>query len=256
MKTSTTQPLTYETDKALSQYMLFHYGSDQDQLPFSFGPKNALNFPVRCVTECLDVADLPVHATALELGCAVGRSSFELSRYCEHVLSIDYSQNFITAAKHIQQKGKLEYQIVEEGTKIANRLARIPSGVHPERIDFKCGNAMDLSRVIDKFDVVLSANVLCRMPDPIAFLNVLPHLVASKGQLILISPYSWLDHFTPRSNWIDNQATGSVLDVIQEVLLDAFDLQRVFDMSFLLRDHLRKYEWGVSQATIWKRKTE
>ena len=94
----------YETDAALSQYLLFHYGAEEDLMPYSFGPKDALHFPVRCVEECLDLANLPKGAKALELGCAVGRTSFELSRYCQGVTAVDYSSAFIEVAKEIQQK--------------------------------------------------------------------------------------------------------------------------------------------------------
>ena len=32
----------YETPKLLAEYLLFHYGQDQEVLPWSFGPKDAL----------------------------------------------------------------------------------------------------------------------------------------------------------------------------------------------------------------------
>src|SRR4029079_2533806 len=44
----------YETDKLLAEYLLFHYGSAGEILPYEFGPQTALDFPMRCVTECID----------------------------------------------------------------------------------------------------------------------------------------------------------------------------------------------------------
>jgi 2-polyprenyl-3-methyl-5-hydroxy-6-metoxy-1,4-benzoquinol methylase len=35
---------------------------------------------------------------ALDLGCAVGRSSFELTRYFDRVVGLDYSARFIQVA--------------------------------------------------------------------------------------------------------------------------------------------------------------
>ena len=70
----------YETDRAVSEYLLFHYGRSEEVLPYDFGPVSALHYPVRCVSECLDAASLPASARALDLGCAVGRASFELAR--------------------------------------------------------------------------------------------------------------------------------------------------------------------------------
>lgn len=240
----------YETQKFLDQYLLFHYGSECDLLPFSLGPKDSLYFPIRCVTECLDLQVLPIHAKALELGCAVGRSSFELTRFCEKVLAVDQSRSFITAAQHIQQTGEVCYTIEEEADNRVERVAKLPENTRAERVEFRCCSVMELFQERCQYDVVLAANLICRLSDPTAFLKRLPELVVNGGQFIMTSPYSWLEEFTPQSNWIK----ADCLDHIQQVLEDSFELQRYFDMPFLMREHFRKYQWGVSQASIWKRK--
>ena len=239
----------YESQKSLSQYLLFHYGSERDQMPFPFGPLNSLQFPVRAVRECLDVQALAPHATALELGCAVGRSSFELARFCERVVAVDSSQAFIAAAKQIQQKGEMPYTLLEEGIQQAERLAQRPLDIDAERIEFLCHDVLEKMHELDPCHVVLAANLLCRLKEPRLFLSSLRHLVLKGGQLILISPYSWLEEFTPRSEWIQ----GAVIKSIQDLLEDSFSLIRTQDLPFILRDHFRKYEWGVSQASIWRR---
>ena len=43
----------YETDKLLSEYLMFHYGSHQDLLPYSFGPHDSLDFPKKCAEICM-----------------------------------------------------------------------------------------------------------------------------------------------------------------------------------------------------------
>ena len=42
----------YEQEKSVDEYMAFHYTSPSDYIAFSFGPKDALDFPVRCVELC------------------------------------------------------------------------------------------------------------------------------------------------------------------------------------------------------------
>ncbi len=37
----------YETDKAVAEYLLFHFGKPEDILPYSVGPKDALQFAQR-----------------------------------------------------------------------------------------------------------------------------------------------------------------------------------------------------------------
>lgn len=243
----------YESEQALSQYLLFHYGSDVDQLPFSFGPKDALHFPIRCVTECLDIEALPRDAKGLDLGCAVGRSSFELSKHCRHVLAIDKSHSFISAAQQIQQEIPVDYTIQEEAGRQSKCVATFPADVFPERVEFRCADVMSLENSEEKYDVILAANILCRLPDPRAFLNMLSLLMNPEGQLILISPYSWLEGFTPEQSWL-GKGNQKALEDIQEFLEPNFELQRTLDLPFLIREHLRIYQWGISQASLWKRK--
>lgn len=254
--TGATNDYRYEKEGILCQYLLFHYGSKKDQMPLDLNLQTALDFPARCVWECLDVKVLPKSSRALELGCSVGRSSFELSRYCESVLAIDSSKIFISAAKQIQETGQKEYALTIEGAQKQKRIALLPEGVRPEKIKFRCDDALNVSKKDFAFDVVLVANLLCRMSNPLALLTELPHLTAVNSQLILISPYSWSTEFTPLGNWLGGKESSqgkNSLDDIQNALRDYFDLKRVFDMPFLIREHARKYEVGISQATIWTR---
>lgn len=211
----------YEEKETLKQYLLFHYGSDEEVMPYPFGPRDALHFPVRCVTECLDFSLLPPHATALDIGCAVGRSTFELSRYCEKVIGVDISSSFIHAAQQIQKE--------------------LPEGVHPERVEFRCCDAMEFKE--GRYDVVLVANLICRLREPKAFLANL-HTLA-KGQLIILSPYSWQPEYTPPGNEVEG------LEGLKKILGKHFRLHKTFDLPFLIKHTPRHYEWGVSEASVW-----
>ena len=105
----------YETDKLLREYLLFHYGSAEEVMPWPDGPRAALEYPQRCVRECVNHGALPESARALDIGCAVGGSAFELARRCEEVIGIDYSLRFIEAAQQLAATGSLAYSHPEEG---------------------------------------------------------------------------------------------------------------------------------------------
>src|SRR3989442_1755835 len=117
----------YETDRALAEYLLLHYGAPGQVLPYAFGPSDAIQFPVRCIDECLEPWRLPPHAVALDLGCAVGRSSFELARHCERVLGLDHSERFIATARALQERGLGEFTYVEEGELTLRATAFVPA---------------------------------------------------------------------------------------------------------------------------------
>lgn len=248
----------YETERLLSEYLLFHYGTAEETLPFEGGPVSGLGYPIRCVTECVDLSILPEGARALDLGCAVGRSSFELARVCEQVVGIDYSNSFIAAAEKVRSGGSLKYNRRDEGDLHTVLVARRPEGVLPERVTFEQGDAMQPREGLGQFDVVLLANLIDRMNNPAACLDSLAALVRHGGQLVVTSPYTWMEEYTPRSKWLGGVQTGTgsqtTLDGLAGALDRHFELVRTKDLPFLIREHARKYQWSVAQASIWRRR--
>jgi putative 4-mercaptohistidine N1-methyltranferase len=247
----------YETDLLLDQYLLFHYGTAEDQLPYAEGPREALFYPIRCVSEFAPAIG-PVER-ALDLGCAVGRSTFELSKWAMVAIGVDLSGRFIAAADSVRETGSVEIRRLEEG-ELTTRLTRgLPSGLHPERCRFEIGDATDLRKDIGQFDLVLAANLIDRVRSPIRLLNSFRVMIRPGGHLILSSPYTWLEEFTPKANWVggrygSNGKAVSTLEELTKVLANDFDHLLTKDLPFLIREHARKFQWSVAQATVWKRR--
>jgi putative 4-mercaptohistidine N1-methyltranferase len=248
----------YETERLLAEYLLFHYGEDSEVLPWAFGPVEALRYPVRCVSDCFDTVSFTGSGRALDLGCAVGRSSFELARYFPEVVGIDYSRRFVAAASDLRDHGKLAYERIDEGELATSLVARVPSGIDARRVRFEQGDAMDLRADLGTFDAILLANLIDRLRDPRRCLARLPALIKPGGQLVISSPYTWLEEFTPREHWLggflrEGQPV-STRETLQAILAPDFDLVVVEQLPFLIREHQRKFQWSVAEATIWRRR--
>jgi putative 4-mercaptohistidine N1-methyltranferase len=248
----------YETDRALSEYLLFHYGTARQVLPWEFGPAEALDYPVRCVSACLDHARLPATARALDLGCAVGRSTFELARHCLEVIGVDHSLRFIEVARQLQTHGSSPYFYAEEGQIRLPATATVPADIDRNRVAFEPGDAQAPRPTLGRFEVVLLANLLDRLREPRRCLDALPGLVKTGGQLIITTPCTWLEEYTPPSNWLGGYLVRdqpvATLDNLRRLLEPHFDLARTLDLPFLIREHVRKYQWSVAQATVWIRR--
>jgi putative 4-mercaptohistidine N1-methyltranferase len=185
----------------------------------------------------------------LDLGCAVGRSSFELARRVPEVIGIDYSRSFIRAAKQIQKKGKIRFPLLEEGKTTKPSIAQFSSPIARKRVCFQTGDALRIPQKLGTFDLVLAANLIDRLPDPKRFLkNVLPQLVRPGGTLLLTSPYTWHADFTPETKWLHDS-----FPTIQRGLRPYFRLIHRQDLPFLLREHRRKFQYTFADATLWKR---
>ncbi len=248
----------YETDRAVSEYLLFHYGMTGQMLPPVLVESGALNFPVRCVTECLDTRRLSTKARALDLGCAVGRASFELARRCAEVVGVDHSKRFVETANHLRKNGTFLFGYVEEGELTQPCTAVVPAEIERERVTFERGDATNLRRTLGKFDVVLMSNLIDRLRQPRKCLAQLPRLLKSGGQLIITSPYTWLSEYTPRKNWLGGFVRAGrrvkTFDTLKEILAPNFQFARRRDLPFLIREHSRKYQLGVAEASVWLRK--
>ena len=248
----------YETQRALSEYLLFHYGSPEQTLPWAFGPVSALEYPVRCVSQCLDATRLPAAARALDLGFAVGRSTFELARHCTEVIGIDYSQRFVEVARHLAEQGSLTYTVLEEGVLTRPARAVVPPDIDRHRVSFEQGDAQALRPDLGAFDVVLMANLVDRLREPRRCLNLLPSRVRSGGQLILTTPCTWLEEYTARAHWLGGfEREGRpvrTLENLRALLEPDFALDRSLDLPFLIREHARKFQWSVAEASVWTRR--
>ena len=248
----------YESNRAVSEYLLFHYGTTEEQIPHDFGPHSALNYPVRCVTECLAPEILPSKARALDLGCAVGRSTFELARHCEEAIGIDFSHAFIDRANQLKAEGRCDYAFATQGKLTQQASAKIDPCIDRSRTQFQQGDAMQLPDNLGKFNAILMANLIDRLTEPRLCLNQLPDLMASGGQLIITSPYTWLEEYTPKENWLGGYSaegqTIDTLDGLKSSLQGSFELVSTKDLPFLIREHARKYQWSVAQASVWRRK--
>lgn len=237
----------YESDKILSEYLLFHYGKAEEILPadreWPGGMREALDFPVRTPGHFSNIEA----ARGLDLGCAVGRSAYEMARTCGEVIGIDFSHAFIAAATTLARGGGLDYERCEEAGLATQLTARIPTGIDPARLVFRQGDAMDLPADIGSFNRVHAANLLCRLPEPKRLLDRLPALVKPGGELVIATPCTWLEEFTPRANW----PGGGTFEWLKSILARDFELVRTADEPFLIRETARKFQWTSSLVTVW-----
>jgi len=230
-------PDHYQSDDLLRQYLDFHYRSqEEDYLPHHPISEELTGYPERCADVVAEFAN--TRARALDLGCAVGASSFALAETFDEVIGIDFSSTFIQAATPLAREGEF----------------RTPERVyHPSSEPRKCvpvfqtGDACALDPGLGTFDAVLMANLLCRLPDPAACLSGLKRITDAGSILVFTTPCSWDETYTPRDKWL-----FPTLEGLHTHLDDWCDCLEVSDLPFVLRDHERRAQYTVAQASVWK----
>jgi putative 4-mercaptohistidine N1-methyltranferase len=242
----------YESDEAVAQYLLFHYGTPEQICPLLPEARGACGFPVRCVGEPLKHIELRRRGRALDLGCAVGRSSLELGRHFDEVLGIDFSRRFVAEAERMRDERAVTVSVPREGDAVDEIRLELPEELQIGQVRFEQGDACGLRGDLGAFDLVLMANLIDRLPDPAKCLARLPELVAPEGWLIITSPYTWLEEYTPREKWLGGGR--GTLAALRELLEGDFRFDRALDLPFLIREHRRKFQWSVAEASLWQRK--
>lgn len=242
----------YRSDAAVAQYCDAHYGPDK------FG---VANFCAQIVHLCVTTqAEQPKHS-ALDLGCSVGRTSFELARHFDQVTGIDYSTRFIDIARHIKQHGKICYRLQDEGDLISDHkifLSDFDLASTTPRVSFYQGDVQCLETPFRDYDLILAANLIDRLPNPGSFLADIHQRLMVGGLLVIASPYNWLEHFTPRKHWLCRRFQLGGSRTSQEGL--RMKLAKYFTMiaeprevEFVIRDTARTFHHSITQVTFWRR---
>lgn len=245
---------TYETDTQLSQYCEFHYGDQYFDVP---------NFPKTCI----EVASryfhlLPANKRALDLGCAVGRSTFELARSFDHVTGIDYSARFIDKALQVQELQSLRYVLTSEGDLVdfyERDLKELELVNLKGEIEFMQGDACNLASKYSHYDLIFAGNLIDRLRSPRTFLQNIHKHMNSEGLLVVCSPYTWLEEFTPKEEWLGGYKKDgenvTTLQGLKESLSEHFELvASEIKIPFVIRETKHKFQHSISEMSVWKRK--
>ena len=242
----------YESDKQLSEYAEFHYGDTYYGVP---------NFPKAISELAIQSLQSKPAKTALDLGCATGRATFELAKHFDHVTGIDFSARFIGLALKLAQQGVLRYTMVNEGDLVSYQ-ERSLSALNLEdvahKVDFWQGDACNLKPQFAGYDFILAANLIDRLYSPRQFLSNIHQRLNIGGVLMITSPYTWLEEHTPREEWIGGYKKDgenvSTLDGLKEVLGQHFKLMQVpVEIPFVIRETRHKFQHTLSEVTLWER---
>lgn len=244
----------YESDTQISQYCEFHYGQTYFDVP---------NFPKRCAELCIEFTkDLPRNK-ALDLGCAVGRAAFELSRYFEHVDAIDFSARFIKTAIGMQENKQIQYTLIDEGELTSFHLQRLTAldlSESGDNISFMQGDACNLKPQLTGYDLIFMGNLLDRVYSPRKLLETVTDRLNVGGILVVTSPFTWLSDYTEREEWLGGykENTGETLsstDALEYELKQHFvPLTEPFDVPFVIRETKRKFQHSISECRVFQKR--
>jgi 5-histidylcysteine sulfoxide synthase/putative 4-mercaptohistidine N1-methyltranferase len=241
----------YTTDSIISQYC--HFGWNDNILGVE-------NYPAACGRIALEYMKDKPKRKAFDIGCAIGRSTFELARGFDEVIGVDFSARFIQEAELLKQNGVLRYTMPTEGeleTFYEVNLLHFDLEKERKKVSFWQADACNLKPIFKDFDLIFAGNLIDRLYDPQKFLDSLSDRLNVEGILILSSPYTWQEESTPKEKWIGGYKRDgenvTTLQGLEEILGKSFTLLETRNVPFVIQETARKHQYTIAQMTIWEK---
>lgn len=192
---------------------------------------------------------------ALDIGCAVGRLSFELSKTHSQVIGMDTSISFIRKARELLIKKKLDFDLVIEGNITEKRTCDFDHQWNFDRVEFLVADAMALPFPKSCFTTVTSINLLEKVPGPLKHLiDVNRVLTEEEAMFIFSDPFSWDESVSRKELWLGgssngNRYSGRGMDNIQRLLLGN---DGIFDPPMQIADN-GNVAWKIRKTeNLWE----
>jgi len=242
---------SYESDDLVNQYIEFGWGSTH---------LGVENYAVACAKIAIEAMGDRAKKRALDVGCAIGRSSFELARAFDEVTGIDYTARFIQSATQIKEQGSLNFTTPTEGELFDYKQVTLESlnlTKETSKVTFWQGDACNLKSLYQGYDLIFAGNLIDRLYNPKKFLESMAERLNQNGLLILSSPYTWLEEYTPKEQWIGGYRRDgenfSTLDGLHKILDQEFKLVTTKDVPFVIAETARKHQYTIAQMSIWEK---
>jgi 5-histidylcysteine sulfoxide synthase/putative 4-mercaptohistidine N1-methyltranferase len=242
---------SYESDDLVNQYIEFGWGSSH---------LGVENYAVACAKIAIEAMGNRAKSRALDVGCAIGRSSFELARAFDEVTGIDYTARFIQSATQMKEQGSLNFTTPTEGELFEYKqvtLENLNLTKEASKVTFWQGDACNLKSLYQGYDLIFAGNLIDRLYNPKKFLKSMAERLNPNGLLILSSPYTWLEEYTPKEQWIGGYRKDgenfSTLDGLHKILDQEFKLISTKDIPFVIAETARKHQYTIAQMSIWEK---
>lgn len=200
----------------------------------------------RCLHAGLERITERLKAPVLDIGCAVGRSSFELAQSSEAlILGVDTNISMLRHARSVLRHRRLRYPRRRIGIVYDRREFEVEfSGM--ERVDFWACNGMALPFKDRDFGLVSALQVLDSVSSPHSLLLAIASALRIGGSAIFATPYDWSPAVTPLESWIGGHSQRGVTGGAAEPLLRALLTAGAHPLSIAglaLRDEITHFPW-------------
>ena len=175
----------------------------------------------RCLARLLELAAPREPLRVLDLGCAAGRTSFDLA--AAHpgalVLGLDLHLGLLRLAQHAAA-GHVSYPRRRIGLVYDRRCFPVALA-GAERVDFWACDALALPFAAGVAGLCVGLNLLDCVADPRRLLEGMADATSPGGRILLATPYDWSTRATPLEAWLGGHSQRAAHEGAGEAFLRA-----------------------------------
>lgn len=196
----------------------------------------------------------PRKGWALDIGCAVGRLTFELTKTHDRAVGIDTSRSFIQAARNLATQRHLEFDLIMEGKITERRSSNLDPDFEFENAEFIVADAMALPFRSNRFATASTVNILEKVPDPSAHLSEANRVMDKANARFLFSdPFSWDETVSSPDLWLGGRNEGPFKGFgMENVCRMLQDVSGIFSPGFCIQETGR-VNWKIRKTqNLWE----
>ncbi len=202
----------------VSNYVFDHYGEFD---PLETQREPAPGSIARILHTLLDAAGPLVDGPLLDVGCSVGRTTFELAeRSGRDVVGVDLHHAKLRLAARVLREASVVYARRRVGLVYDRREFAVNFRAAP-RVDFWSADATALPFAAESFAAVVALNLLDCARSPLEVLAEGARVLRPGGKLLLACPYDWSSGATAPEQWIGGHSQRGPNQGASEPLLRA-----------------------------------
>ena len=253
---SHSEPWFHAERSLISSYMDLHYGTfESSKIGYSLGVD-----PGQFWKKIIGITKPNTGETyrrSLDLGCSVGRYTFELARFSELAIGMDLKFNIVSQAAMFHRTKKISYEQRKHG-RCFEEIETVYSP--PQNVLFLVADALDPPFRAETFDLVAALNLIDNVKLPLVLMGQMDALLKQGGTFILGAPYEWQNDICEPEEWLETGDMDSP-EMIQRILENKLFpqmgityeiLQDIFDIPWLMRHHKR--HWSMFLVHLLKAK--
>ena len=239
---TSTREILQKDEALLSTYMDLHYGAGEMPYPLADSAATESFWDVAVSMAQPENGERP--QASLDLGCSVGRYTFEMARVTDVAVGVDLNFRAVASAAGLSRTREVRYGRRVRGKRYEE--IQVPYSP-PENVLFLVADALDPPFSAESFDLVAGLNLIDNVRYPLVLVGQMDALLKHGGCLILCSPYEWRHDICDPAEWLENDIYDAPSMVRKILIGDLFPQmglryrvqKECSDIPWVLRHHDR-----------------